>query len=120
MKKLSAETELALTRFSAIMRTELQKNVHKGPILEWTNFHELITDLEYHKAKLLLAIRVRNKGAMREYMADTANILFALAHSLGVLDGDINMETAYTVGDHNSIFVEIPLDKQVVHSTLAP
>jgi len=120
MKHLSAETEMALTRFEAIMRTELQKNVHKGPILEWTNFHELITDLEYHKAKLLMAIRVRNKGAMREYLADTANILFALANSLGVLDGDVNTETAYTVGDHSSIFVEVPIYEQTVHSTLAP
>jgi len=120
METLTEETEVALSRFSDMMRTELRKNVHKGPILEYTNFHELIADLEYHKAKLLMAIRVRNKGAMREYVADTANILFALANSLGVLDGDVNTETAYTVGDHDSIFVEIPLGDQTVHSKLAP
>ncbi len=66
--------------FKDDMLSELSKNSHKGSILDFKDFNGIITELEYHKAKLFLAIRVKNKGAIREYLADTANFLLAIGN----------------------------------------
>lgn len=66
--------------FKDDMLSELGKNSHKGSILDFKDFNGIITELEYHKAKLFLAIRVKNKGAIREYLADTANFLLAIGN----------------------------------------
>lgn len=90
MKK---ETLFAVRLFRSAMIKELRNNQRKGDILEWEGLESKIVDLEYHKAKLLIAIRQKNKFAIREYMADCANILMSIAHECGALEmDDLNTE----------------------------
>lgn len=77
-----------IERFKNSMLKELNNNEHKGSILDFGNFESIITELEYHKAKALIAIRLNNKQAVKEYIADTANILFALGNAGGLYDDD--------------------------------
>lgn len=74
--------------FTNSMLTELSNNLYKGSIYEFTNFEKIITEIEYHKAKMFLAIRLKNKQAIKEYIADTANFLLALGNSFGLYDNE--------------------------------
>lgn len=77
---------LKVHRFSEQMLIELKHNTHKGSILDWDNLDNLIAELEYHKAKMLLAIRVKNPKALKEYIADQANILLAIGNRSGLYE----------------------------------
>lgn len=77
-----------LIRFVKQMQIELEHNQHKGSIFEWKDFDTMIAELEYHKSKMLLAIRSNNKGAVKEYLADCANILLAIGNLGGLYDED--------------------------------
>lgn len=101
-----------IDKFKDNMIIELQKNRHKGTILKFKDFNAIMTELEYHKAKLLLAIRVKNKGAIREYIADTANYLLAIGNLFGIYDDDDNPETCFEVNKNAELFVEIPCDEK--------
>ena len=76
-------------RFQERMLHELSNNSKKGDILEWRGISEKIVDLEYHKAKVLLAIRESNCFALREYIADCANILLSIGDEFGLYDSDV-------------------------------
>lgn len=73
-------------RFSDQMLIELINNNHKGSVLDWGDFDNMITDLECHKAKMLIAIRCKNKKAIKEYIADCANILMAIGNKFELYD----------------------------------
>lgn len=83
---LSKEEKHKLKIFYEDMKRELERNDHKGSILEFQDFNSIIAEMEYHKAKLFIAIRVHNVQAIREYIADTANFLLALGNTLRVYE----------------------------------
>ena len=80
------EEKIIIERFAKQMQIELEHNNHKGSVLEWNDYIEMIADLEYHKSKMMLAIRSKNKMASKEYIADCANILMAIGNLLRLYD----------------------------------
>lgn len=81
---------IKVERFAKQMMIELDHNRHKGSILDVKDFNFMITELEYHKAKMFLAIRTKNKLALREYIADVANALLMIGNYNGLYDKDLN------------------------------
>jgi hypothetical protein len=88
MKDKEQELREKIECFKKSMLKELKNNNHKGSILDYLDFDAIITDIEYHKAKLMVAMRLGNKQAAKEYIADTANFLFALGNLGGLYDDD--------------------------------
>lgn len=85
--KISIEPKVE--KFKESMLSELESNSPtKGLITEFKDFNGIITELEYHKAKMMIAIRMDNKQAAKEYIADSANFLFCLGNLLGLYDDD--------------------------------
>ena len=71
-----------IKRFADQMQIELDNNLAKGSILKWKGgTREQLSELEYHKAKLLMAMKVQDFTAIKEYIADCANILMAIGNS---------------------------------------
>lgn len=77
---------IKVSRFAKQMQIELDNNSHKGSILEWVGIYDKIADFEYHKAKMLIAIRTGDKNSTKEYIADCANILLAIGNEIGLYD----------------------------------
>lgn len=100
------ETERLAEVFKQDMLCELNKNSHKGSILDFKDLNGIVTELEYHKAKLFLAIRVGNKGAIREYLADSANYLLALGNLFDVYSEDRNEEECFQINKEVDLFVK--------------
>lgn len=90
--------------FKDDMLSELTKNSYKGSILDFKDFNGIITELEYHKAKLFLAIRVKNKGAIREYLADTANFLLAIGNLFEVYQTDKDDSESFEINRDVELF----------------
>lgn len=90
-----------IIRFANAMQNELDKNSHKGSIFNWNvDIYHKIADFEYHKSKMLLALRTGDKDAFKEYIADCGNILMAIGDSVGIYDTDIvNSETSSELKD---------------------
>lgn len=93
--------------FKNDMLLELAKNSHKGSILNLKDFNGIITELEYHKAKLFLAIRVKNKGAIREYLADIANFLLAIGNMFDVYNIENNKDECFEINKDVELFKKI-------------
>lgn len=70
------------------MEIELANNSHKGSIYAWKGLYNKIADLEYHKAKMMIAIRTGDKLAVKEYIADCANILLSIGSEIGLYDNE--------------------------------
>lgn len=71
--------DLEVQNFALEMQKQINFNAKvKSDWREWKNVKEILVDLEYHKAKMMIALKERNMGAMREYIADCANILMFL------------------------------------------
>lgn len=82
---------IKLERFVKQMEIELENNEAsgKGNLFEWkTGLEAKIFDLEYHKAKLMIAMKERNKFAIREYLADLGNILLSIGDDFNLYDTD--------------------------------
>ena len=94
------------------MISELRKNSHKGSILEFTNFEKIVTELEYHKAKLFLAIRMKNKEAIREYLADTGNFLVAIGNLFDVFSDERNEKDCFEINKDVELFVKKNISEQ--------
>lgn len=108
MSKIKEE-EIKIQRFASQMSIELEHNNHKPSILEWNDLMEMIADLEYHKAKMMLAIRTGNKMAAKEYIADCANILLAIGNYGGLYDEKtVDSKTAFEVEKY--VFLEKDLE----------
>ena len=106
-------SEIKISRiFADDMVSELIKNSHKESILEIENFEQIITELEYHKAKLFLAIRVKNYGAIREYLADTGNFLMAIGNFFDVYSNESNIDKCFEINKDVELFVEKKIDEQ--------
>lgn len=79
---------LKVQRFSDQMLIELESNKHKGSVLDFTNFQGIITEIEYHKAKMFMAIKLEDRRALKEYIADIANNLLALGNNFKLYEED--------------------------------
>lgn len=67
--------------FKQQMIKENTDNAHKGDILDWDNVDEMLSELEWHKAKLLIAMRDKNPDTVKEHLADCANYLLAIGNA---------------------------------------
>lgn len=73
--------------FALEMQNQLDNNaIHpeKENWREFTNVGDILWELEYHKAKLLLALKCNNQTAIREYIADCGNILMFLGNAFNM------------------------------------
>lgn len=108
MKELSFETIEKVCKFRDAMLDQLENNLYKGSILDFNKVDQIIAELEYHKAKALLAVRVSNKHALKEYIADTANFLFALGNIGGLYNKDFNdVEKSFEINKEVEIFIQV-------------
>lgn len=84
---MNEQDKLKLIRFVASMEIEQVNNEYKGAITDWdASVEEKMFDFDYHMAKLHIAMKEEKKGAIREFIADCANILLAIGDSYGVYD----------------------------------
>lgn len=105
------ESEL-LETFKKDMQSELNKNSHKGSILNFKDFNAIITEFEYHKAKLFLAIRTDNKGAIREYLADCGNYLVTIGNYCKVYDKEYDENFAYELNKEVELIKKVDIKNQ--------
>lgn len=98
--------------FASDMLSELRKNSQKDSILNLKDFNQIMTELEYHKAKLLIAIRMKNNGAIKEYLADTANYLLAIGNLFDVYDEESNPDECFELNKNVEIFSKIKVSEQ--------
>ena len=82
--------KLKLEYFKQAMLRELNANSYKGDLDDIKDFNKIITELEYHKAKMMLAVRLKNKQALKEYIADAANMLFILGNMFDLYEWDFD------------------------------
>lgn len=73
--------EEVVEKFKQQMIKENHDNAHKGDILSWNNVEEMLVELEYHKAKLYIALKRNNPDLVKEYLADCSNILLAIGNA---------------------------------------
>jgi len=99
--------DIRIERFAEQMQIELIHNQDKGSVFDWKDFDNMIAELEYHKAKMLLAIRGNDKKAVKEYIADTANVLLAIGN-LGGLYSEDSFDDDYCSITNQPIFKQIP------------
>jgi len=73
-----------IINFAEAMQNELDANSHKGDWQEWSDIEAMIAELEWHKAKLLFALKENDKDKCKEYIADCANILLFIGNVGGL------------------------------------
>ena len=100
-----------IEKFALQMQIELDNNEHKGTIFDWKGITDKIADLEYHKAKMLLAIRTGQKNSIKEYIADCANILLSIGNELNLYI-DYPVHTGIVSELKKDIFNYVPLEDQ--------
>lgn len=104
------EKEIAI--FANQMQRQLDSNPNKENVWK-TNVLTLesyLVDLEYHKAKMMLAIKEKNMGALKEYLADCGNILMFIGHKFDLFSEEDNKPIAYQM--KSDIFIEVKIDEQ--------
>lgn len=106
------ELKFKLENFAKQMQIELENNAHKGDISSLTDIATIVLELEYHKAKLLLAVRQNNRKAVKEYIADTANFLYALGDIAQLYDEEPAKEPNHHVLRENA-FNYVPIDVSI-------
>ena len=100
-------------RFAEEMERQLQSNSRKGSIFDFKDFNGIITEFEYHKAKAIIAIRMTNFEAAKEYIADSANFLLALGNLLELYDKDLEAnDYCWKLNKNTEIFVEKDINNQ--------
>jgi len=109
---MKTNEEILVELFKNDMLSELKKNHHKGSILNFCDFNQIITELEYHKAKLFLAIRMKNKGAIKEYLADVANYLLAIGNLFEVYNEETNLDECYELNKDVDLFKKVYVNEQ--------
>lgn len=67
--------------FKQQMIKENNDNTHKGDILDWKNVDEMLSELEWHKAKLLFAMKNNKPEEVKEHLADCGNFLLAIGNA---------------------------------------
>ncbi len=82
MEILKMKDAHKIEAFKNDMLNELLANQHKGNWNEFKDINNILLELEWHKAKLLMALREGNPDEIREYIADTSNCLLFLGNAL--------------------------------------
>jgi hypothetical protein len=113
-----AETLLKIQRFADQMVIELEHNAHKGSVLDWHDFDNIMTELEYHKAKIFVAIRCKNWSALKEYIADTANHLLTVGNHFGLYEANTIDTGMVHELQRESIIVIKPVKDQQINQQL--
>lgn len=99
-----------ILNFARTMEIELANNDHKGDVFKWRGISDKLIDLEYHKAKLLIAIKANDKVAIQEFLADCANTLLSIGNEYRLYDQlPVDSPTATTIKD--DIFHHMPIDE---------
>ena len=70
---------LEIRKFANQMQTEIDNNSNKGDWRDWKNVQDMFMDLEYHKFKLLVAMKENSSKLVKEHCADCANILMFIS-----------------------------------------
>lgn len=78
------QIEKEIEQFAQLMQKELTANENKGDWHLFLNERDILHDLEYHKAKLMFALKFDNEDDIKEYAADCANCLLMLLNSKGI------------------------------------
>lgn len=94
--------EQLVDRMAVQMRRELLSNAHKGTEWREADPADLDCDVLYHVLKLSLAVKAKDKDAVREYAADVANCAAILADHFGVLENPGNPEDAAEYDGHGN------------------
>lgn len=107
---MTEDEEIKLYRFVRQMAIEQNNNSHKGSILAWEGLEEKVFDFDYHKGKLMLAIKEENKDAIKEFIADCANILLSIGEEFDLYEKEsTNSERTNITKD--SVFREVTLEE---------
>lgn len=103
-------TQKEVENFAKSMQIEIDNNANKGSILDWQGLESKVSDLEYHKAKLMLAIKENNRDAIREFIADCSNILMSIGYEFDLYKKEpVNKNTTSKTKDE--VFDKVSLDK---------
>lgn len=113
-------TELKIERFKQQMVFEMRNNSHKGSIEGWDNYDEMMCDLEYHKAKMMMAITTGNIPATKEYIADCANLLMCIGNLFGLYDSELNNELKAHEINRIDLIQSVPIENQAKNHTKIP
>ena len=86
--------------FAEQMQKELDDNSHKEDWRGWNDLNAMLWELEYHKGKLLIAIKDDEKKLVKEYIADCANILMFIGNAGELYRGceEIDGQECYKTG----------------------
>lgn len=110
MKQLKKSQLRKIEAFKQAMIRELTDNApNKGDIENFRDFNGIITELEYHKAKMMVAIRCKEKQAIKEYIADTANFLFQLGNLYQLYEPEFKDKAkgeSFEINKNTDIFVK--------------
>jgi hypothetical protein len=68
-------------KFAEHMQREIDANAHKGDWHEFMDSDGILSEIEWHKAKLLFALKDANKDRITEHAADCANFFMMLLHN---------------------------------------
>lgn len=103
--------DIPIKRFAEQMQIELINNSYKEPgFYNWKGIYTKVADFEYHKSKMMIAIRTGDKLAVKEYIADCANILLSIGLELGLYENET--ENSGVVSELKEIvFNHVPIDK---------
>ncbi len=100
-----------IRRFADQMQIEIDNNRHKtGSIWNWRGMYEKVADLEYHKGKMLIAMKYGNKLALKEYLADCANILMSIGDECGLYEEESVNDGDMTIMSNAELFSRMPVD----------
>jgi hypothetical protein len=77
-----------IMEFAKMMQVELSNNSSKGDWKEFKEINNILLELEWHKAKLFMALKDNDKNKIREYIADCANNLMFLSNATNTLENN--------------------------------
>lgn len=86
LTSLSTGIHPKIAWFARDMQAELRQNAHKGNWEGWGTPESMLLELEYHKAKLLIALRDKKPDLIREYLADCGNFLLFIGNHHGLYE----------------------------------
>ena len=105
------DSQFKLQQFFNQILIEVENNQHKGDIFDWEGVSDKIVDLEYHKAKMIIAIRTKNREAIKEYIADCALILAAIGDEFSLYDHKA-FNTLHVSQLREIVFKTVPINQQ--------
>ena len=104
--------------FAKEMQKQLNINTKLGkePWEQWADFKGMLVELEYHKAKMVFALKEDNMGALREYLADCGNILMFVGNACGMYGFFEDNEPVFQM--KQGLFEQTTVDKAIVRNQI--